>query len=88
MVVDKCEEINNFPKDLLMKIEHLLLSHHGEREFGAAVPPKTKEALILHHADNLDAQVTGAADLIEKAADEKSTWTDYHYLTNREYYTE
>ncbi len=88
IVVDTCEEINNFPKDLLMKIEHLLLSHHGEREFGAAVPPKTKEALILHHADNLDAQVTGAADLIDKASDEKSTWTDYHYLTNREYYTE
>jgi len=88
MVVDKCEEINNFPKILLLKIEHLLLSHHGEREHGAAVPPKTKEALILHYADNLDAQVTGAADLIEKAADEKSSWTDYHFLTSREYYTE
>ena len=88
MVVDKCEEINNFPQNLLMKIQHLLLSHHGEREHGAAVPPKTKEALILHYADNLDAQVTGAAELIEKAADENSTWTDYHYLTNREYYTE
>ncbi|MBN2017270.1 MAG: HD domain-containing protein [Candidatus Cloacimonetes bacterium] len=88
MVVDKCEEINNFPGDLLMKVEHLLLSHHGEREYGAAVPPKTKEALILHYADNLDAQVAGASDLIDKASEENSTWTDYHHLTNREYFTE
>ncbi len=88
MVVDKCEKINNFPKNLLMKIQHMLLSHHGERENGAAVPPKTREALILHYSDNLDAHVTGASELIEKAADENSTWTDYHYLTNREYYTE
>jgi len=42
MVVDKCEEINNFPQKLLMKIQHLLLSHHGEREHGAAVPQKQK----------------------------------------------
>ncbi|TSA25335.1 HD domain-containing protein [bacterium] len=88
MVVDKCEKINNFPKNLLMKIQHMLLSHHGERENGAAVPPKTREALILHYSDNLDAHVTGASELIEKAADEKSSWTDYHFLTNREYYTE
>lgn len=88
MVVDKCEKINNFPKNLLMKIQHMLLSHHGERENGAAVPPKTREALILHYSDNLDAHVTGASELIEKSADENSTWTDYHYLTNREYYTE
>ncbi len=87
MVVDTCEEINNFPKELLMKIEHLLLSHHGEREHGAAVPPKTREALILHYADNLDAQVVGASDLIEKAADQNADWTEYHFLTNREYYT-
>jgi len=88
MVVDKCEKINNFPMNLLMKIQHMLLSHHGERENGAAVPPKTREALILHYSDNLDAHVTGASELIEKSADENSTWTDYHYLTNREYYTE
>jgi len=87
MVVDKCEEINNFPKDLLMKVEHLLLSHHGEREYGAAVPPKTKEALILHYADNLDAQVVGASELINKAADQNADWTEYNLLTNREYYT-
>jgi len=87
MVVDACRKINNFPSDLMMKIEHLLLSHHGEREFGAAVPPKTREALILHYADNLDAQVVGASDLIDKAADQSADWTAYNSLTGREYYT-
>ncbi|MEM7011797.1 MAG: HD domain-containing protein, partial [Verrucomicrobiota bacterium] len=35
---------------------HLIASHHGELQFGAPVVPKTPEAIILHHVDNIDAK--------------------------------
>jgi len=41
----------------LLLLEHLILAHHGEREFGAAVLPKTREAVVLYHMDNIDAKL-------------------------------
>lgn len=87
-VVDEIEKINNFPLNLKLKIQHLLLSHHGEREKGAVVLPKIREAILMHFADNMDAQTTGAESVIKKAIDEKRTWSEYDRLTNRAYFTE
>ncbi|MFP4070647.1 MAG: 3'-5' exoribonuclease YhaM family protein [Desulfovibrionales bacterium] len=42
---------------LAMHLKHLILSHHGEYEYGSPKRPKTAEALILHHADNIDAKM-------------------------------
>lgn len=39
----------------LQLLVHIILSHHGKREYGAAVPPASIEAHIVHHADMLDA---------------------------------
>jgi 3'-5' exoribonuclease len=36
---------------------HLIVSHHGELEFGSPVMPKTPEAWLLHHIDNIDAKI-------------------------------
>lgn len=41
----------------LLLLEHLILAHHGEREYGAAVLPKTREAVVLYHMDNIDAKL-------------------------------
>ena len=87
LVVDHCENINNFPENLKIKIQHLLLSHHGEREKGAVMLPKIREAILLHFADNMDAQVVGVDALIKKAQEEKSVWTDWDNLTGRKYFT-
>ena len=51
--------------DLLL---HLVLSHHGKLEFGAAVPPMTVEAEILHYADDASAKSAGVADAVRDAA--------------------
>lgn len=40
-----------------MHLLHLIASHHGVLEFGSPVVPKTPEALVLHHADNIDAKM-------------------------------
>ena len=43
----------------------MILSHHGEQEFGSPVPPLTKEAFVLHAVDDLDAKMV----MINKALD-------------------
>lgn len=45
----------------LLLIHHLIASHHGRPEFGAAVPPMTLEAEILHYADDASAKSAGMA---------------------------
>ncbi|HEX4952921.1 MAG TPA: HD domain-containing protein [Thermoanaerobaculia bacterium] len=49
--------IADFPPDLRLHLEHLVLSHQGKREFAAVVEPMTAEALVLHFIDDLDAKL-------------------------------
>ncbi len=62
--------------DLLMVLEHIVLSHHGQPEFGAAVTPKTPEAILVNLIDNLDAKTQMAIDAVA-APTEDAAWTDY-----------
>jgi 3'-5' exoribonuclease len=55
MVRDAVRAIEGFPEDLRTRIEHLIVSHHGERELGSPVEPMTEEAFILSSIDDLDA---------------------------------
>ena len=55
MVRDAARAIEGFPEDILTRIEHLIVSHHGARELGSPVEPMTEEALILSSIDDLDA---------------------------------
>lgn len=48
------KEIEYFPLELEEKLMHLILSHHGRKEFGSPVEPQIKEAEILHYLDILD----------------------------------
>src|SRR5262245_7464584 len=56
MVRETCQGIANFPIELRSQIEHLIASHHGIREHGSPVEPKTIEAFILAAIDDLDAR--------------------------------
>ena len=44
-------------EDLRLHLTHLILSHHGELQYGSPVLPKTPEAFALHYIDNLDAKM-------------------------------
>jgi 3'-5' exoribonuclease len=46
------------PAPLVDVLQHLILSHHGEPEFGAAKVPATPEAILIHYIDNIDAKMT------------------------------
>jgi 3'-5' exoribonuclease len=53
-----------------------VLAHHGEREWGAPCEPCSLEALLLHHADNLDAQVGAFLGAVSGAAVLEQRWSD------------
>ncbi|QEF96714.1 3'-5' exoribonuclease YhaM [Stieleria maiorica] len=67
-----------FPNDLRLQLEHLIVSHHGQLEFGSPRLPATLEAIALHHIDNLDAKITSFTSLIESDLTNSEHWTVYH----------
>jgi 3'-5' exoribonuclease len=67
----------------LMMLEHAILSHHGELEWGSPKRPSTLEALLLHHADNLDAKAAGFSALLSGASRVDESWTDAGNLFRR-----
>jgi 3'-5' exoribonuclease len=57
MLRDAARDLPDFPHDLQIELEHLILSHHGAKELGSPVEPMTVEAFILAAADELDARI-------------------------------
>jgi 3'-5' exoribonuclease len=50
-------DIDGFPAELASKVRHILLSHHGRKDWGSPVEPMLPEALAVHEADDLDAKL-------------------------------
>ena len=71
------------PDELLTRLSHAVLSHHGELEWGSPKRPSTIEALLLHHADNLDAKADGFTSLTAHASRAEERWTDSSNLFRR-----
>jgi 3'-5' exoribonuclease len=71
-----------FPPELLLRLEHLILSHHGTHEFGSPKLPMTPEAVALHHLDNFDAKVHSFTRDIREAAG-PGAWTPYNQALQR-----
>lgn len=57
MVEDKLRMVPDFPPKLRDLLLHLVISHHGELEYGSPKVPVFLEALLLHHIDNMDARM-------------------------------
>jgi 3'-5' exoribonuclease len=57
MVREAVARIPGFPEPLGLKLSHMMLSHHGKREWGSPKEPQTAEALLLHFGDMADSQV-------------------------------
>lgn len=64
------------PDDVALRLRHAVLAHHGEREWGAPCQPCSLEALLLHHADNLDAQAAAFLEAVSGAAVLEQRWSD------------
>jgi len=76
MVREACTGISGFPVELRSQIEHLIASHHGIREHGSPVEPKTIEAFIVASIDELDAKLNQVRKAIaeDPSDDEFTSW--------------
>ncbi|MCS7046027.1 MAG: OB-fold nucleic acid binding domain-containing protein [Gemmataceae bacterium] len=72
-----------FPRELLLRLKHMILSHHGTYEFGSPRLPMTPEAIALHHLDNLDAKVHSFTRDIRDDRQGSSAWTPYNHSLQR-----
>jgi 3'-5' exoribonuclease len=86
MVTERLKHITNFPKDLRLKVLHMILSHHGEKEWGSPKQPLFPEALVLHYADNLDSKMEMMMQLYSRHRGQNKQWSDYHPFLEREIY--
>jgi 3'-5' exoribonuclease len=77
---------DKFPVETLLRIKHMLVSHHGTYEFGSPKLPMTPEAIALHHLDNLDAKVNEFSTLISSDPNSQSAWTPYQATMHRKIY--
>lgn len=58
-----CEQLDEpieIPKPILAVLHHIILSHHGKYEFGAAKIPATPEAIFISYVDDIDAKMNMA----------------------------
>jgi 3'-5' exoribonuclease len=87
MIDKKIEAIPDFPVQLALELRHIILSHHGEFEFGSPKRPKTLEALVIHFMDDLDAKVNAFESFVAAdAANADSDWTTYNRFFERYLY--
>ena len=81
MVRSAMSAIPDFPDVFRAQIEHMVVSHHGDKEFGAPVEPMTIEAMILSAADDLDAKVNQVRSALQEEGD--GEFTAYHQRLGR-----
>jgi 3'-5' exoribonuclease len=77
-----------FPATLALHLKHLIISHHGQYEFGSPKLPMTLEAITLHHLDNLDAKIFAFTNCIEQnqQSNPGDNWTPYQPSLGRKIY--
>jgi len=79
MVDEKLKPLRDFPHDLAIRVRHLILSHHGQYDFGSPKEPKFLEAFALHLLDDLDAKINGLNRFMERDRQE-GAWTDFNRM--------
>ncbi len=82
----KIGELERFPAETRRQLLHILLSHHGEFEYGSPRRPKTPEALLVHMADNLDSKMAGVLEAIEAGGSDDGAWTPFSRILDRHIY--
>ncbi|MEQ8209512.1 MAG: OB-fold nucleic acid binding domain-containing protein [Lacipirellulaceae bacterium] len=91
MVDQKCAEAVKkdgmpLPEKLIVEIKHMILSHHGQYEYGSSKLPMTLEAVALHHLDNFDAKMASFTQLMKDCPNVDSPWTQYFSQIGRKLY--
>lgn len=85
IIEEKMRQIEGFPEEQAILLKHLVVSHHGLREYGSPEPPKTIEAVLLNHIDEIDSKVNGVREFMA-TENSGAEWTPYHQLLQRHFY--
>ncbi len=77
IVDEKIRQLPDFPLRLRTILEHMILSHHGELEFGSPKVPLFPEAVLLHYLEDLDAKMDCMRRVVEQDTNVEGHWTGY-----------
>lgn len=69
---------DDFDPEVVLRLKHMILSHHGQLAFGSPRVPMTPEAMLLHHIDNIDAKLHEFERMIEDDMNKDAAWTPYN----------
>src|SRR3984893_890973 len=83
MLQAKLAELPGFPESLKTLVEHLIISHHGQYDFGSPKLPMFPEALMLHYLDDLDSKMEAMRAHFEREAALDGPWTSYNASLGR-----
>jgi 3'-5' exoribonuclease len=83
MLHEKLSHIPGFPEELKILIEHMIISHHGQYEFGSPKLPMFPEALMLHYLDDLDSKMESMRAQFERESEVETAWTSYNAALSR-----
>lgn len=87
IVQKKLDAVDGFPENLRLQLLHCVVSHHGELVNGSPIVPKTPEAMVLYHCDNLDAQADALTRIVGETRQRGESWSDYIPLIERQVWT-
>ena len=83
MLDQRLAGLPDFPADLKLELEHILLSHHGMRDWGSPEVPKTIHAFALFHADLVSARMNQFILVMDKHVPESGNWTEWDRFLER-----
>ena len=83
MLQAKLSKLPDFPPELKTLLEHLIISHHGQYDFGSPKLPMFPEALMLHYLDDLDSKMEAMRAHFEREAELEGPWTGYNASLGR-----
>jgi len=86
MVAAKINEFPEFPGELAMKLQHLILSHQGKLEQASPVEPMTREAFILYYADEIDSKLNAIERINKDERPRGAKWSKFVNLLGRYLY--
>ena len=78
------DSIEGFPPNLKAVVQHLLISHHGQYEFGSPKLPMIREAMVFHYLDDMDSKMAAVrAALVTESGDDE--WSAYSAALGRKF---
>lgn len=75
LITEEITKISDFPRELRSKLLHIITSHHGKYEWQSPKKPKLMEALVIHYADVMDAELFHFEQALENHTNEE--WSPY-----------